>query len=123
MTIRKSNKNDNRRVSFKNAGSFQKNASSLQMKLKKKYVEQSLRTQIEEDDERMVDFDPHKTTFRRRNSPIPGSARNNKAKGLIESGAGWYQVTVSLGLLQQKSVQILIFLCSFPTDYAWVKIR
>lgn len=103
MTIRKSKNNDKRRVSFKNAGgSFQKNApNSIQMKLKKKYVEQSLRTQIEEDDERMVDFDPHKTTFRRRNSPIPGSARNNKAKGLVESGTGWYQVTVSVWFSQQ----------------------
>lgn len=43
----------------------------------------------------MVEFDPSKaSTFRRRNSPIPGSARN-KAKGLVENGAGWFQVTVS----------------------------
>lgn len=66
------------------------------MKMRKKFVEQGLRSQLEEDDERMVDFDPNKTsTFRRRNSPIPGSARNNKAKGLVENGAGWFQVTVS----------------------------
>lgn len=97
MTIRKSNKNDNRRVSFKNANVGTNNPSSIQLKLRKKYVAQGLRSAIEEDDERMVDFDPHKTsTFRRRNSPIPGSARNNKAKGLVENGAGWYQVTVSV---------------------------
>lgn len=66
------------------------------MKLRQKLVEQSVRSHLDEDDERMVDFDPHKTsTFRRRNSPIPGSARNNRAKGLVENGAGWFQVTVS----------------------------
>lgn len=84
-------------MSFKNANVGTSNASSVQLKLRKKYVVQGLRSQLEEDDERMVDFDPHKTsTFRRRNSPIPGSARNNKAKGLVEMGAGWYQVTVSI---------------------------
>lgn len=102
MTIRKSihKNNDKRRVSFKNANvGTSNNQSSIQLKLRKKYVVQGLRSALEEDDERMVDFDPHKTsTFRRRNSPIPGSARNNRAKGLIENGAGWYQVTVSVKL-------------------------
>lgn len=96
ITIRKSNKNDKRRVSFKNTNFGTGTNTSVQLKLRKKFVEQGLRSQLEEDDERMVDFDPHKTsTFRRRNSPIPGSARNNRAKGLVESGAGWFQVTVS----------------------------
>lgn len=97
ITIRKTNKNDKRRVSFKNANFGTGNANSVQLKLRKKFVEQGLRSQLDEDDERMVDFAPHKSsTFRRRNSPIPGSARNNKAKGLVENGAGWYQVTVCI---------------------------
>lgn len=138
MTIRKSNKNDNRRVSFKNANVGTSNASSIQQKLRKKYVVQGLRSQLEEDDERMVDFDPHKTsTFRRRNSPIPGSARNNRAKGLVENGAGWYQVTVSVDFAPKPShtklsnrrkkcsfvhFRFFLVLCSFHMGKSTIKI-
>lgn len=53
----------------------------------------------EDDDERMVEFAGAKgSTFRRRNSPIPGSTRN-KARGLVENATGWFQVTVSLSNL------------------------
>lgn len=48
----------------------------------------------EDDDERMIEFSGSKgSSFRRRNSPIPGSTRN-KARGLIENASGWFQVTV-----------------------------
>lgn len=90
ITIRKPHKGGNRRVSFKTGV-----VSAGRLQLKKGNLEHGLRSQLDEDDERMVDFDPSKaSTFRRRNSPIPGSARN-KAKGLVENGAGWYQITVS----------------------------
>lgn len=82
-------------MSFKNPNFGTTNMTTARLKSRKAFVE-GIRLQIEEDDERMVDFDVHKTsTFRRRNSPIPGSARNNRGKGLVENGAGWYQVTVS----------------------------
>lgn len=91
ITIRKSNNNkgQNRRVSFKTGI-----ISAGRLQLKKGNLEHGLRSQLREDDEQMVDFDPNRasSTFRRRNSPIP----RNKAKGLVESGTGWYQVTVSV---------------------------
>lgn len=91
ITIRKPNKGGNRRVSFKTSGIAGPGAKRRENVIK----QGMLRAQLEEDDERMVDFDPSKaSTFRRRNSPIPGSARN-KAKGLVENGSGWFQVTVS----------------------------
>lgn len=74
--------------------SFKTASNSGRIHTKKLSLEHGLRAQLEEDDERMVDFDPSKaSTFRRRNSPIPGSARS-KTKGLVENGSGWYQVTV-----------------------------
>lgn len=91
ITIRKSNNNkgQNRRVSFKTGI-----VSAGRLQLRKGNLEHGLRSQLREDDEQMVDFDPNRasSTFRRRNSPIP----RNKAKGLVESGTGWYQVTVSV---------------------------
>ncbi|XP_031626575.1 nuclear RNA export factor 1 [Contarinia nasturtii] len=95
ITVRKPNNNNkggNRRVSFKTGI-----VAQGRLNFKGRNVEQGLRSQlIEEDDERMVDFDPSKaSTFRRRNSPIPGSARN-KTK-LFETGAGWFQVTIPHG--------------------------
>lgn len=102
ITIRKPNKGGNRRVSFKTGI-----VSASKLNLKRGNIEQGIRAQLEEDDERMVDFDPNKaSTFRRRNSPIPGSARNNKAKGLVD-GAGWFQVTVSKKKNKRKSFEIL----------------
>lgn len=91
ITIRKTNtKGGNRRVSFKTGI-----VSAGKLNVKRGNFEQGLRATIEEGDEKMVDFDPNRaSTFRRRNSPIPGSARN-KTKGLVENGSGWYQVTVS----------------------------
>lgn len=72
------------------------------MNLKRGNIEQGIRAQLAEDDERMVDFDPNKaSTFRRRNSPIPGSARN-KTRGLVDNGTGWFQVTVS----EEKKMKI-----------------
>lgn len=83
--------------------------SASRLNLKRGNIEQGIRAQLEEDDERMVDFDPNKaSTFRRRNSPIPGSARN-KAKGLVENGSGWFQVTVS------KTKSLILILASFDT--------
>lgn len=65
----------------------------------------------------MVEFTNSKGgTFRRRNSPIPGSARNNKAKGLIENASGWYQVTVSSKTKNDLLLSSLLndgFLCSY----------
>lgn len=91
ITIRKQNKGGNRRVSFKTGI-----VAASKLNLKRGNIEQGIRSQlIEEDDERMIDFDQNKaSTFRRRNSPIPGSNRN-KARGLVENGSGWFQVTVS----------------------------
>lgn len=102
ITIRKPNKGGNRKVSFKTGV-----ISASRLNVKKGNFEQGLRAaQFDEDDERMVDFDSSKaTTFRRRNSPIP----RNKAKGLVENGAGWYQVTVCIKIIIKR---VAICLCT-----------
>lgn len=85
--------------------------SASRLNVKKGNFEQGLRAaQFDEDDERMVDFDPNKaTTFRRRNSPIP----RNKAKGLVENGAGWYQVTVCIKIIIKKSRHLSLHTFTF----------
>lgn len=89
MTIHK--KNGNRRVSFKPSGAHQGNKQPVKLRA----AQLGIRSHFEDDDERMVEFTSSKgSTFRRRNSPIPGSARN-KTKGLIDNATGWFQVTVN----------------------------
>lgn len=89
ITIRK--KNGSRRVSFKTSNAHRSDKPNVKLRS----AELGLRAHFGDDDEKMIDFDGGKaSSFRRRNSPIPGSARN-KAKGLIDNASGWFQVTVS----------------------------
>lgn len=93
IQIRK-NKGGNRRVSFKPS----KLSSIAKNNVKSRTAEMGLRTHFEEDDE-MIEFENSRnkaSTFRRRNSPVPRSARNNRAKQLVESASGWFLVTVSI---------------------------
>lgn len=105
MTIRKGgNKGGKRRVSFKPSATGNANV------IRRSNFEHAMRAQLEEDDERMIDFEPNKaTTFRRRNSPIP----RNKAKGLVEQGAGWFQVTVRM----EFKIIFLLHHCLFIFKY------
>lgn len=93
MTIHR--KGANRRVSFKPP-----NAQGGKQVVKLRAAQLGIRSAFEEDDdEKMIEFSGSKgSTFRRRNSPIPGSTRN-KARGLVEHASGWFQVTVSLSIL------------------------
>lgn len=90
MTIHK--KGASRRVSFKPP-----NAQGGKQVVKLRAAQLGIRSAFDEDDdEKMIEFSGSKgSTFRRRNSPIPGSTRN-KARGLVENASGWFQVTVSL---------------------------
>lgn len=94
MTIRK--KNGSRRVSFKTSNAHQ----GANPKVKLRAAELGLRTHFEEDDERMVDFNGGKaSTFRRRNSPIPGGARSKGKVKLIDNASEWFQVAVCIDFL------------------------
>lgn len=91
MTIRK--KNGSRRVSFKTSNAHQGGKQNVKLRA----AELGLRTHFEDDDERMVDFNGGKSsTFRRRNSPIPGGARNKGKVKLIENASEWFQAAVSI---------------------------
>lgn len=124
MTIHK--KGASRRVSFKppNAQGGGKQIVKLRA------AQLGIRSAFdEEDDERMIEFSGSKgSTFRRRNSPIPGSTRN-KARGLVENASGWFQVTVSQSTYSTCFMQFgaihqlrLYFRCRFHTVISTKKI-
>lgn len=86
IAIRKSvNGKQGRKVSFK-PGSV----GNAKMNLKRENFARGIASM--EDDERMESG--RSSTFRRRNSPIPG---RNKNRGLIEAAGGWFQVTIPHG--------------------------
>lgn len=103
ITIRK--KNGSRRVSFKTSNAHRGDKQNVRLRS----AELGLRAHFGDDDANMIDFDGGKaSSFRRRNSPVPGSARN-KAKGLIDNASGWFQVTVSNFYLRISSLSFDFF--------------